>query len=336
MSTLQFDMEKLGQALTKWDKKGGSAAEYKSAGSNYRTYKPTVSPTPQGGLFVSTKLDHIRGGAADDHAQLEMEFAANGVIVSTRATMKIQGHSTLDTGLIKEAAAIGGTAAGGPGYGAAASAIGELSAKIINSLSKFISDISEHGGRANFPAVVQMNMNYIFDSLILPPEKPSVIGDIRVKWLVLGGASSFLGEPLTVELGTPDGVGRYNHFQGGSIYWTPTLGAHEVHGYIRAKWELLGWERSFLGYPVTDETVTPDGVGRYNHFQGGSIYWTPTLGAHEVHGAIRDKWASMGWERSSLGYPISDEIDAIGGLRISKFEHGYITWSISAGAIANH
>ena len=48
---------------------------------------------------------------------------------------------------------------------------------------------------------------------------PSVIGDIREKWLSLGGASSFLGQPLTDELTTPDGVGRYNHFQGGSIYW---------------------------------------------------------------------------------------------------------------------
>ena len=55
---------------------------------------------------------------------------------------------------------------------------------------------------------------------------------------------------------------------------------------------VLGWERSFLGYPLTDETATPDGVGRYNHFQGGSIYWTPATGAHEVHGAIRGQWAT--------------------------------------------
>jgi uncharacterized protein with LGFP repeats len=46
--------------------------------------------------------------------------------------------------------------------------------------------------------------------------------------------------------------------------------------------------------PLTDESPTPDGIGRFNHFQGGSIYWTPGIGAHEVHGAIRDKWASMG------------------------------------------
>lgn len=162
-----------------------------------------------------------------------------------------------------------------------------------------------------------------------------VHGAIRGKWASLGWERSFLGYPLTDETTTPDGVGRYNHFQGGSVYWTPTTGAFEVHGAIRAKWAALGWERSFLGYPLTDETTTPDGIGRYNHFQGGSIYWTPTTGAFEVHGAIRNLWASMGWERSFLGYPTSDELpteDATG--RFSEFQHGSIYWSPATGALA--
>jgi hypothetical protein len=84
---------------------------------------------------------------------------------------------------------------------------------------------------------------------------------------------------------------------------------HEVHGAILAKYQELGAEGSFLGYPTTDETGTPDGVGRFNHFQAGSIYWTPSTGAHEVHGLIRDFWAAHGWERNAaLGYPISDEL----------------------------
>ncbi len=331
MSTLQFNMAKLGQQLTGWDKKNGTAAEYTSADSNYRTYKPTVSPTPTGGLFISTKLDHIRGMAADDHAQVEMEFAANGVIISSRVVMAIQGRTSLDTGLIAGAAGAGGTAIGGPAVGAAATAIAELSAKILNSLSTFISKLSETGGRANFPAVVRMNMNCIYASLIMPTQF-AVGGDIGSKWAALGGASSFLGQPLTNELTTPDGIGRYNHFQGGSIYWTPQIGAHEIHGSIRDKWASLGWERSFLGYPLTDEMTTPDGKGRYTHFQGGSIYWTPQLGAHEIHGAIRDKWASLGWERSTLGYPASDEETQPGG-RVSRFERGRIAWTAAGGAV---
>lgn len=88
-----------------------------------------------------------------------------------------------------------------------------------------------------------------------------------------------------------------------------SAGAFEVHGDILRKYLALGAEASILGYPRTDETGTPDGVGRFNHFQGGSIYWTPSTSAHEVHGLIRDLWASQGWERNvQLGYPVSDEL----------------------------
>jgi len=83
----------------------------------------------------------------------------------------------------------------------------------------------------------------------------------------------------------------------------------EVHGAIRARYLALGGEASVLGYPTTDETSTPDGIGRFNHFQAGSIYWTPATGAHEVHGLIRALWSAAGWERDpSLGYPITDEL----------------------------
>ena len=97
---------------------------------------------------------------------------------------------------------------------------------------------------------------------------------IECKWDSLGREKGFLGQPTTGELVVPDRTGRYMHFAGGSIYWSRKSDAHEVHGDIRGKWADLGWERSFLGFPVTDETGTPDGVGRFNHFQGGSIYWS--------------------------------------------------------------
>ncbi len=93
----------------------------------------------------------------------------------------------------------------------------------------------------------------------------------------------------------------------------------------------LGWQSSALGYPVTDELVTPGGVGRYNHFQTGSIYWTPATGAREVRGAIRDRWASTGWERGALGYPTSDEYGVPGGRR-SDFQRGSIIWDAQTGA----
>ena len=148
----------------------------------------------------------------------------------------------------------------------------------------------------------------------------------------------WLGNPVdegggSGELDLGDGRGRARDYENGSIYWTPQTGAHEVHGAIRVKWAALGGHRSFLGYPQTDETGCPDGRGRFNHFEGGSIYWTPQTGADEVHGAIRDLWASMGWERSGLRYPVTDE-GAMAGGRVSRFEGGEITWTPAGGARA--
>ena len=134
------------------------------------------------------------------------------------------------------------------------------------------------------------------------------------------------------EMDLGDGRGRARDYENASIYWTPQTGAFEIHGDIRIHYGQVGGFRGFLHYPLTDETGTPDGVGRFNHFEGGSIYWTPETGAKEVHGAIRDLWQGMGWERSWLGYPTSDEQDMPGG-RISFFQGGAIRWTPEGGAV---
>ncbi len=215
-----------------------------------------------------------------------------------------------------------------------------------------------------------------------PQPQPLVIGAILGHYTALGGTGGFLGAPLTSEQGTPNGLGRYNHFVGGSIYWTPAQGAWSVRGAIRGTWAEMGWESSLLGfplsdehplqagafssfqggsihwspatgahethgaigvawgalgyengplgYPVTNETPTPARPGAFNHFTGGSVYWSPATGAHEVVGAIRATWASMGWENSALGFPTSDEY-AIPGGRRSDFQGGSLTWTPTGG-----
>ena len=111
-----------------------------------------------------------------------------------------------------------------------------------------------------------------------------VHGAVRGRYLELGGPSGALGFPVTDEAGAPDGVGRYNHFSGtsagSSIYWSPTTGAHEVYGAIRAQWAALGWERSRLGYPTSGEYGITG--GRRNDFQHGSILWHADSGRTEV------------------------------------------------------
>jgi glucose/arabinose dehydrogenase len=162
----------------------------------------------------------------------------------------------------------------------------------------------------------------------------AVYGSIWTRWAASGYERGPHGYPKSSELVTPNGRGRYNNFENGGIYWLPGVGARSVLGAIYGAWGRVGWEGGRLGFPTTNETVTPDGVGRYNHFESGSVYWTPGTGAHPVYGAILVRWQALGWERSYLGYPTSDEFATSTGRR-QDFQRGFITWDARTGAVVD-
>ncbi|MGG5260332.1 LGFP repeat-containing protein [Phycicoccus avicenniae] len=136
--------------------------------------------------------------------------------------------------------------------------------------------------------------------------------------------AALLGGPPAADDALAGGAWR-RRFPGADLYWGHDVGAHEVHGDIRAKYDVLGGPTGLLGLPVTDETGTPDGVGRFNHFQGGSIYWTPRTGPFLVHGGVRDTWAGLGWERGWLGYPVADQKTLTG---LSPGDHPTVGWTL--------
>ena len=140
---------------------------------------------------------------------------------------------------------------------------------------------------------------------------------------------------LGQKIGKPELLrgGFEQQYQNATAYGEFASAPKEVHGAIRDRYVQFGGPDGWLGFPLTDETATPDGRGRYNHFEHGSIYWSPATGALEVHGAIRDKWAELGYERGWLGYPRSDEVGFDDG-RVSLFEHGAIYWWGDTGARA--
>ena len=117
-----------------------------------------------------------------------------------------------------------------------------------------------------------------------------VHGAIYAKWANLGGETAVvsaygwtIGYPISDELLTADEIGRVSHFQGASIYWHPDIGAYFVGGAIRQLWWDLGAEQSLLGYPISDEESTGNGIERVNAFMGGWIYWDESQGAYVVY-----------------------------------------------------
>jgi LGFP repeat len=124
---------------------------------------------------------------------------------------------------------------------------------------------------------------------------------IAVKAASLGWVGRATGEVTSVP------GGWRQRFENADILVGTSRVAFEVHGDIRAKYNMLGGPGGPLGLPVTDETGTADGIGRFNHFENGSIYWTNNTGPMMVQGRVRDEWANQRWEQGPMGYPVEDQ-----------------------------
>lgn len=79
-------------------------------------------------------------------------------------------------------------------------------------------------------------------------------------------------------------------------------------GPVRDKFTKAGYEFGELGWPERNEALLPDGVGYFQKFNHGFIYWHPKYGAYVVLNKIFDAWKETGWEKGKLGYPVSDYV----------------------------
>jgi uncharacterized protein with LGFP repeats len=157
-----------------------------------------------------------------------------------------------------------------------------------------------------------------------------VLGAIGGLWAATGSERGVLGYPVSDELVTADGVGRFSRFQHGSIFWSPSTGARVLMGPVEWLWGSKGADTGFLGYPTQSVSWAADHVGQYARFQGGSIYWSPASGAWVVQGAFLTAWAAVGAEHGALGYPIGDPYPVNGG-QWQRFQHGYVAHSTATG-----
>jgi hypothetical protein len=214
------------------------------------------------------------------------------------------------------------------------------------------------------PSFVKKMMPFLKDVVVLTPDpqshvsfdraylKPSHIDSVSALLREIADATKAINDKYMAArdvLGSPTGPvdfgarnGYFRNYERGAIFVAVGGKAYEVHGAIYQKYMSLGGLSSFLGFPQTDEESTLFQTGRFNHFDHGSIYWTPETSAWSVRGAIRDKWWQLDGDRSYLGYPISDEENwpttSSSDGRISHFQNGSIVfrWSDSLAFTQNN
>jgi uncharacterized protein with LGFP repeats len=108
---------------------------------------------------------------------------------------------------------------------------------------------------------------------------PDVVhGEIGTKYWNMGGPNSPLGCPTTYEIGNPNGKGVRQHFAGGTMYWSPSSGAHPVWGAIGGYWGQQGWEQGVYGLPTSDEQPKWNNAGYIQYFECGVIHWERATG----------------------------------------------------------
>ena len=158
-------------------------------------------------------------------------------------------------------------------------------------------------------------------------------GPIRDRFVADGGRDGAVGLPTSDTFCGLRGGGCGQHFQRGSLYWSPATGARRVSGAVLTRWGQLGWEVGALGYPTGDPVCGLPNDGCTQTFQGGSLVSSSTTGVRVARGVMLARWVAMGRGSSSLGYPTSDEMCGLaGGGCFQRFQSGTMYWSPATGA----
>lgn len=151
------DDQSFGTSLGGWNKR--NTAEYDLSGATYRTYKPEVSPTPDGGLFISVRIDHLRGWlASNDHAILEITVSPKGSIASAQSNIAIQGRSIKSDVIIS-------TNEAGKSILTPEGAVQVGTDLVVNLTAKLMRENIVEAGRVSFPAVLRHNYNRLFQAI---------------------------------------------------------------------------------------------------------------------------------------------------------------------------
>lgn len=159
----QFDSDGFGRRLHPkgWRRKkeligrGPLCCEYNSGDNNYRTYPPTISSTADGGLLVSTSIDHMRGLRKDDHCGLSVTFDSSGKIYSVSRAITIYGRPPVENKNFHAAKNIGAS------YSALA--------VIIDMCDRMFAGVpwGSTPGRMKFPDIIKHNICAMTDSVRL-------------------------------------------------------------------------------------------------------------------------------------------------------------------------
>jgi GH25 family lysozyme M1 (1,4-beta-N-acetylmuramidase) len=169
-----------------------------------------------------------------------------------------------------------------------------------------------------------------------------------------GNSSSFSDNPLWIAAYNTSGPGtlpaswsnfsiwQYSSdgpFPGDSNVWNgdyPSLQRFATYGDTDPSASMGAAASAYapLGDQTTGIACGLKSGGCYQFFNGGALLWSTSTGAKpSYYGAIRDRWATDGFENGWAGYPTTDQAcGLVNGGCYQFFQGGAILWSQATGA----
>ena len=81
-SAATFDSAAFGQSLNGWRK--NRTASYNIDNHSYLTHKPTVTPSPGGGIFISTRIEHRAAFGKKTTSYIELSYSGEGTLITAQ------------------------------------------------------------------------------------------------------------------------------------------------------------------------------------------------------------------------------------------------------------
>ena len=148
-----IDVEAFGKELGGWKARKNKAVDYVLSEAEYRTYRPVITDTPEGGKYVSVRIDHRRGVfSSDDHALLQITLGPHGELISLESSIHTQGKSIRSDVVATTGATAAQTLGADPILRAGMTLARDLSRKLAG-------EVRTEPGRVVFPAVIIHNYN---------------------------------------------------------------------------------------------------------------------------------------------------------------------------------
>lgn len=132
--------------------------------------------------------------------------------------------------------------------------------------------------------------------------------------------------------GTGDGCSSYGIRNFWRIFhdWFGSTYGFAAIPEVSARYQALGGVNG-LGSAVDGGWCENNRTTCWQQFENGFILYRAGIGAWESKGPIRARWAALGYQNGSLGFPVGPVYEGGGGMQWQQYQNGYIVGSPSSG-----